>query len=408
MLSERNESDEERAASIKQAFVDGGDLTNMAEEKRIAERVINQFGKALINKSAAGIRSSFSGKTFINYCFQVSTKKISRKKKKQLMSLMEVKFAEILLQQSEALAFHETEILNIQVISDQEMTVFTRQWDNTIETYTRTRWWLTNKDGGWKIYDLEDMDTIFRFSSIVVAGIESSNGGATWLKAFQRIVTGVEAAEDLLSIDYASLEADAHFVIMSSAPKDFKKVALVIYLQALTESGQLDKGLKEALQAEKDYPEAHILKQFLGNIYFQQEEYDKAIISFNDYTDLMGKDSETMMVLSDVYYEKKELAKSLEYCLAGIKMNPRHAGCIASYAVLLDKSDWPKLLPLIKETKKAKEAIEIILDYAIDQEKLELAKWLFGHFKQQFPDDEELTEYYEEILSEDKQQEEEE
>ena len=81
------------------------------------------------------------------------------------------------------------------------------------------------------------------------------------------------------------------------------------------------------------------------------------------------------------------------------KMNPRHAGCIASYAVLLKKEKWSDLLPLIEKTGKKLDAMEIIMDYAIFADKLDLARWMFDHFKKEFPQEEDLILYYEEEFS---------
>ncbi len=61
----------------------------------------------------------------------------------------------------------------------------------------------------------------------------------------------------------------------------------------------------------------------------------------------------------------------------------------------IEKEERKELLPLIKATDKELTAYEIIMDYSIQCEKLELAKWLFSSFKKKLPNEDQLIKYYE-------------
>lgn len=404
LSSSTKETQEEKAESIKSAYTTTNDFSDTQNEKEIAQDLLNRFGEALTAKNQKKIASIFSGQPLADLCIENLSTKTSSAEKEKITSQITKTLPLVFTQFATLLDFDEIEILKIEKISDHEFAAYTREWDDSMETYARSRWWFTLINKKWCLYDYEDIEGGTRMSTMLVVMLSSDIKGNTWIKPYQELTLMLQNLDSMNDIDFNLFVKNGKAIMDANPPEAVKISASIIYLGGLIQSEKFELASDTATTMLTEYPDQHILHYFLGTSQYGLGNYNNALASFKTYQQNMGTDSETLMLQSDVYYELGDHNEAKNYSLRGLAMNPRHAGCIASYAVLLKKEQWPELLPMIKNTKKDPEAYEIILDYAIACDKQDLAKWLLSNFKTNHPSETDLIEYYDSELLEDSQE----
>ena len=398
-VTEIEESDSEKVEAIQSAFTSEIDFTDTGKEKKIAEKILKRLSIAIINKDENEVNEIYSAKILGNYCISKFKEKFSSKQKKSILNEFEKVLGKTMIQQSSFYRFDDTEIRKIEKISAKEFICYTKEWDGEMQTYTNTRWWFINTGDDsankWQIYDNEDIGAGMRYSNIFIASFSAMLKKVEWTKSFIELAQVMQTAQNPADVDFALLTPISKKITESDAPEEIKNIAATMYISGLLAGEKYELCIKTAKKQLAKTSDLYILNYTLAMAYKELAKYDEAIEALEVYIDFMGVDSETYMELADIYYLKEDFQKSKELSLTGINMNPLHSHCLASYAILTDESEWPDLIQRIEATKKEATAYELIMDYAIQVEKTELAQWLFTHFKEKYPDETDLIEYYE-------------
>lgn len=132
-----------------------------------------------------------------------------------------------------------------------------------------------------------------------------------------------EARKELqlvLDQDPGNIQARYLLALIYSSSKDFDKAALEY--EAILQS------------FSKAQPENKEIYGYLGQLYYSQRQYDKAIKQFETYLSLDPVNIDVLFLLGSLYLEQGDRKEAQEYFLRCTKVDPDHVDCLNSLGYL--------------------------------------------------------------------------
>ena len=281
------------------------------------------------------------------------------------------------------------DIRKIDRLTTDKFAVVIRHWYEEEQTYSIVRWWLVQDSSStFKIYDFESFDHNLRISSLLAAGWVAAKNKAPWVKPFIRLFAVIQqdSIEALVS-NLNEHQTDIDTILAGNPPAEIRGFTLMLlalhHMSAETqESNQKALETAERIVRSRNYPIGHYLK---GLALMNLEQYAEAIDSFEDYSRLLGWDSDTYELVSDCYLVLENDTKAIEFAELGLKDNPRATGCLASLALALPSERRAELRPHFKKLDYDEGALEHVIDWAIECEEYGLARYLLVWLKEAHP-----------------------
>lgn len=405
----RNESVSEREESIRAAYVSGDGPAGAQDHVRFANITQDRFSKlarAIEEKDGDAMTAVISGKAMFDYAERAGLMDfVPSRQRRNVIQGMQKGLVKGLSNIGVLNFCEQVEVLRIEPVKENEFIAYTRAWNETLEVYTKMRWWFLGVgEKRWVIYDYEDFDTNIRASTLMSAAMASATkGGNGWAKDLidlARMLQGADAENLLEKISQSEMKAKA-LLKHTDAPGTVKGFARVMLVSALITQERFQDAMDEVeimLVEHPDIPVAHYSK---GSAHLGLEQWDLAVESFTTYAGLLGWDSDVHELIADAYHGKGDFEKALDHAGKGLADNANAYGCLATYALSTTEDKRALILDHIQKTKTPEAAYEYVMDYAIQKENTALAKWMLGNLKTAFPKSD-LIEYYEEALVEEK------
>jgi tetratricopeptide (TPR) repeat protein len=193
-----------------------------------------------------------------------------------------------LVLQAPFLAWDRFEIKNVKKLANNEVVVIVRHRQQDGDSL-KMRWWLTRRFGPWKIYDLEDLDTAMRFSTLAALGAEMGIGN---LADLQRAATAIrETSLALLKGDADAAERKLKAIAAMQLPA--KLEALVVLQQAMIQihRGQFQASLPTLDQALRLHPDMPCVDLLKGIAFNGLNQWAKALPCLQAYQKLLGDEA---------------------------------------------------------------------------------------------------------------------
>ena len=292
-------NEDEVARDLKPLFSDLGG----AFRDRARERIAGHFDPKRMMDEFAGLDPvAFGG----------------RANQPQAVQGMREGMANSLVQQAPLLAWTSSEFKQIKQLGKGEVAVIARHAgpDGAI---VKMRWWLTKRDGTWRIYDFEDLDMGMRMSTV------AGTLGAAGVANVQRLAQPIQTVREALLAILVQRDADA-------AEKKLKQVEAVDlpgpidvlrwFVTALIQMhrsqhrealGTLDR----VVAIRPDMPIVDLLKGMCQNAL---REHDSALRHLRAYEKLLGDDTnvcrelgEALRSLNRLEEARAAYRKSLDY-----------------------------------------------------------------------------------------------
>ncbi len=250
-------------------------------------------------------------------------------------------FAATLQRDAGAMHWTDTEIREVKRLNETEVVVTARHTepDQTTKVF---RWWLTRRNGAWKVYDLEAAAVALRMS-IMVAAVTNETPGLADQQGLRKAIKVLTEAMKLAGAggNPRAAEQKLQQIDGVTLPRPLEALRLLVVGMIRLSEGQPKEAvvaLNKALTLHPDLPLVDLLK---GIAYNRLGQYDKAQKHLETYHNLMGDDADICFQLGEsvrnqkrfpeaaVLYRKSldlqpqqgEVFRSLLRCLSGAEDN---------------------------------------------------------------------------------------
>jgi|GEM_PF-6519173 len=391
------QTDAEKLQNIEMAYVLPPRLDPYADQVAIADEYFSELNTALRSKDEEQIAKLISPATMLLFCEKSGVIQYTSKKEQDRMrEILEKALPMAFAQMTGLMAFDAIEIRGIEPITPNEFAVYTLEWNSENQIYTRNRWWLIKSSNQWTAYDFEDLDSNIRLSKVLGLSLSYSKKPAGWHRPMIALSRELNSA----NLNPDTLLQLAKKTLAAKPPVGIADMVRFIHVS-------LSEDYEERL-LDLEYLEKQ-MGRIPGIIYFKAESlyyignYKEAIALFHEYAEILGMDSDICMNLSDAYFYNDEEGgseKALEYAKKGVEMNPHNISCLISYCALLEEQDWSEMATKIHQTHDPELAYESMLNYLIEIEYLDQAKFLLDQFGKNFPELKSTITDFEKLLEE--------
>ena len=299
------------------------------------------------------------------------------------------------------MAYDQHKIQLVEKISEDQLIVYTRLYDNEIGVVTQMRGWLLETDKGWRAYDYEDLSVGLRTVSLVATLLKSGFGGNSepWINDF------VSASQQMQSIDldspesFEDLRAPFEKLRQHKLPKDIASFASMIMVSIHQANSRAEDALAELKDAEAKEITGPLFHYQMGGVLALLERNPEALEEYTLHAERFGYDSDLYELIADSQLALEAFDKAREAALAGLADNPASIGCLITLVAATPAAEIndATFTEKFNATPDSEGSYEAALDYLIDYEDTERALSLFVLLKKAHPDSE-LIEYYDEEL----------
>jgi tetratricopeptide (TPR) repeat protein len=285
--------------------------------------------KAFFQKLSQGIRARdvaavaicFDGKRTIDELAAQPNLQAQFRNNNRMEPELNQGFARGLLQQEAQWAHHE--IRHIQVAGPQELIVVTQHRSKVIGS-VRYRWWLTARQGTWRIYDLEDLDLGLRTSYLL--GIILDRGVNQIDRQLVQDVNSIKNATQALVVRQDVDEADRHLssVKVHNLPMPMAGAYHMLRGVIRIRQQRFEESLAscdEALLCHPDMPGIDWLRAIAYN---SLKKFDQALDHARKYHDLVGDDADVCFQIGLVLQELRRFKEAASYYRRALDDDPTH------------------------------------------------------------------------------------
>ncbi len=288
----------------------------------------------------------------------------------------------------ELISWYQFEVTEIRRNSDDSVSVMTRHWDDSDEVYFRMQWWLHDTDTGWKIFDLADVDSSLRVSTMMAIGFNAAKQQKPWLEPMRSIVNKINELGDLNSVILdESLIEDTQAMLHEDAPEDVRFFGLLaVCLHQLYAKEDPAGALVTSGEMAKINSSAPVILLLQADAHQLASQPEQALKAYRQYAERFGWDAETCETVSDIHYNLKNKNKSAEFAEMGLADQPTSWGCLASLAVALPANEKSKLSAHFAKIGNDLDAMELVTNWAINNDDLAAARQILSLMRQHHPD----------------------
>lgn len=207
--------------------------------------------------------------------------------------------AQALARNGPALALAGTEIRSVKPLAGgNEVAVVTRQRDNNNHSVAKLRWWLARWGDGWKVYDLEDLDSAVRVSAVVASMLPKGPGlpriPPEWAATGPALQ---EAGQAIRGGDFAGAERALDRLKGARLPPSLEAVRLLVLAAAKVGQRQFHLARPLLDKARALNPDMPALDFLYGVVYNQTGRPGEALTHLKKYRDLLGDDPDLSLQL---------------------------------------------------------------------------------------------------------------
>ena len=188
--------------------------------------------------------------------------------------------------------------------------------------FLRIRWWVTKRQGTWRLYDLEDLDTGLRTSSLPGTLKEVAAGQAHEVTRALPLL-GQAIADVTVHNDPVGADQKLAQIAEVKLPRKIDAARHMITARLRAEQGRNEEALRHADQALELNPEMHVLNLIRGIAFNNQKQWDKALEHLKTYETLLGEDAPVCSQIGIALQEKRQFPEAAKYYRKSLDFAPR-------------------------------------------------------------------------------------
>jgi predicted Zn-dependent protease len=317
------EDEEERREQLRKAFKDRKPL-DAAEIAQQVQPILDKLGAALRDQDADRITAEFDLDRLLDEfvaaggTLLVRTTKERRDFRRGMREGLGKNFAE------KGVVFHwnATEIRNIKKLNNEEAVVIARHAHPNSATL-KLRWWLTRRNGEWKIYDLEDLDTGSRVSSDMASVLGHGVGRAVEIGRAVKTISEAIQAVALDDVDGANQKLDqVQQVQLPPRFESLRQLATGMVLLRREKYAESLRALEDAHRLQPDFPLVDMLSGLALN---RLGKPDQALKHLHAYRDLLGEDADVCREIGEALRAQSRFPEAAKEYRHALDFNPKEA-----------------------------------------------------------------------------------
>lgn len=199
-------------------------------------------------------------------------------------------------------------------------------------TNGKARWWITCKDGQWRIYDTEDLQAGLRLSNVLVLTINSANAGGGRAAWFNAIPAYRDARAALGARDLPAAERELAKLRNVTLPAPLEAQRLLMEGIARTHHEEYDAAARFYDQAEALAPDLPMLLFLRASLNNRQGNHEKALKFAQQFLDLLGDDAVAYNETGFACERQGRLPEAAEAYAKGLADDPRDYSNLAGLA----------------------------------------------------------------------------
>ncbi len=217
---------------------------------------------------------------------------IDAREEEAMHAVFSQSFLQALTRPEQLLQWERTEIRSVKFLADapDEAVVIARHRNDDV--LVRMRWWVRRDGGGWRVYDLEDLDTGIRVSTLVGSMIPPGGKlvAPEWTKAGP---WANQVGRALLSGDLDAAQRALDAIAHHRFPPALEGLRWMFLGTIQIARQHPQEGLAHLDKARGFNPDMPMLDQLYGAAYNALGRHDKALDHIKKYSDLLGEDTNT-------------------------------------------------------------------------------------------------------------------
>jgi predicted Zn-dependent protease len=287
-LAGRGEDSGERQREVRAALIGAEPLTE-EETSRQLKVVFDGLGEALDKRD----RGRLAGLLDVDRLYdELAAQQVLPRQfagnRAAFTSGMREGMVTALVNQAPALTWQSYQIRNVKKLADGDVVVIVRHISKN-EAVLKMRWWLVRTAGGWKIYDLEDLDFGMRMSTSLGAlagmGLGDMQDAARASNHLRQALLAIVVQEDFVA-------AEKHMQRLGKRrlPGKLDAARLMVNGMIHMNRNELQEALDDFSEAQRLHPDAPVLELLKGMTYNRLGEWQKGVERLSAYRDLLGDD----------------------------------------------------------------------------------------------------------------------
>lgn len=341
-IAARVEEDEaERRELLRDAFKDGKPLA----EDEIAQQVRTLFddlAAALRAEDADRITALFDVDRMLEECraagATVSLR--SAKDRRDFARGMRLGIGKSLVQRASIFQWNASEIRKIKKLNNTEVVLIVRH-THPKGGFLKMRWWLTRRQGNWKVYDFEDLDMASRVSTEIAALLGHNLGRTMELGRAVRALG--EAIQLVVQEDLDGAEKKLAEVPPGQLPPRFEALRRLAHGMVLLHRGKYEESLKALDEAQRLQADMPVVDLFRGIALNRLGKEEQALKHLQAYRDLLGEDPNVCREIGEALREQSRFAEAAVQYRKALDFDPKESdaflGLLRSLEVNANKDD---------------------------------------------------------------------
>jgi predicted Zn-dependent protease len=227
-----------------------------------------------------------------------------------------------LAQRGQIFHWNATEIRKVKKLNNDEAVIIARHKHPNGVTL-KMRWWVTRRNGDWKVYDLEDLDTAARISTEIASLLGQGLDRA--MELGPAIKTVGEAMQSVVLDDVDGAERKLAQVRRVQLPPRFESLRQLAEGMVLLRREKYPEALRALEQAHRLQPDLPVADFLLGVVLNKLGKPEEALKHLQAYRDLLGEDAEVCREIGESLREQHHFPEAAKESRKALDFNPKEA-----------------------------------------------------------------------------------
>ncbi len=330
----------------------------LAEELGI---FFNRFRDAIRNVDEDGFLECFDFVGMLGQYIPKGTEETDKEKNKRIEVGVRRSMINVLPMMRMSMLWKTNRLVHLESNNDAtKAIVITRDRDDdNIET--KTRWWLTKQESGWRVTDFEDIAMGMRLTSIAILAAQA-DGDEPWVATMP---TFMQLAMAMAQEDIDAMRESLATLQKVAYPKPLRAVLIVSQIVVLLDEGETEQALKAVQEGCKLDAKAPMWSYLESLVHLDSEDGAKAQKAILRYVIMLGHDADTYGILAESHrlLGDMKLAQATYEKLLAYNANVLEG--LTGYWDILPKAERVETLrPFLVMANNPIETLTAIADYA--------------------------------------------
>ena len=240
--------------------------------------------------------------------------------------------------------------------------------------WSRARFWLTEREGEWRVADQEQVDYGLRISGMLVLGIQlaASSGGGRRPEMRTALMDFISGIQDMAAGNVESARMTLEEIPADLLPSELEGPRLIGLAALDADEGDAQAALESLGRAEQTSPDSPIIHYIRALAFSLLERPEEALRSAEEYLRRVGPDVDGYVALAKALWRLGRKAEALEAATAGAKDDPKSGEALAWLVLTLPPERRKEATLRLGRIEPREQEFDLLCDILGGEEAFEL------------------------------------